>query len=113
VYIRDETIRKETSNESVCLSDHFNENYISKDIKIVCLFRDSCGGQNKNTLMVQFLTTFVASSRFIYIHHISMKAYCSVCPAIVTMSKLGYNESQNLLLYHKNGKAQLPLLAEN
>jgi hypothetical protein len=52
----------------VPLITHYNEKYISEEVKILHLFSDSYAGQNKNILMAQFLNSITASGRFLKIH---------------------------------------------
>lgn len=69
MYMFDETTGRKGSNETVSLLKHYIDNYITEEVKTLHLFSDNCAGQNKNILMVQFLSSLCASGKFIKIHH--------------------------------------------
>lgn len=68
-YMYDEVTGKKTPNETVSFLDHYFENIIDKEVKILYLFSDNCGAQNKNSTLVQYLYTLVRKGRFEKIIH--------------------------------------------
>lgn len=54
-YNYDQTIAKKGSDEVVSFLNHFIENYLPKEVKVLEVFCDSCAGQNKNYTVLRYL----------------------------------------------------------
>lgn len=68
-YMFDETVGKKGCIETVSFLWHFINKYISETVTTLHIFTDNCGGQNKNAVMVHFLSVLVKNSRFLKIIH--------------------------------------------
>lgn len=68
-YMFDETVAKKGSIETVSFLWHFIKKYIRSSVTVLHIFTDNCGGQNKNAVMIQFLSTLVNNGRFSKIVH--------------------------------------------
>lgn len=47
-YMYDEVTGRKTPNETISFLDHYFENILDKEVRILYLFSDNCGAQNKN-----------------------------------------------------------------
>ena len=70
MYCWDETTAKRGSNEVASCLFHYIKHIIPDGVKVLHLFCDGCGGQNKNYTIIWFLHTLVAQGYFDCIQHV-------------------------------------------
>lgn len=68
-YVYDETVGGKGQNEVASFLLHFFNTYIRPEVSDVYIFSDNCSSQNKNYMLLQFLTTLVDTGRFKSIQH--------------------------------------------
>lgn len=69
MYMYDEMTAKKGANETISFLKHYIDTKIPPDVKLLYLFSDNCAGQNKNFVLVRFLSLLAASGRFEKIIH--------------------------------------------
>lgn len=65
----DEVTGKKTPNETISFLDRYFENFMDRSVKILYVFSDNCGAQNKNNALVQYLYTLIRKGRVDKIIH--------------------------------------------
>lgn len=70
-YIYDETTARKSPNEVISFLNHYLNNILSKNTKILHLFSDNAAAQNKNSTIIQFLHLLIKKHNTIQkiIHH--------------------------------------------
>lgn len=98
MYTYDQTIAKKGSNDVASMLLHFIENYLDKSVTHLNIFADSCGGQNKNHTMIQFL------------HYVTSELQVFE-KVVVTYPVRGHSymePDKNMALISKTAKAETP-----
>ena len=68
MYSWPESVAHRGANEVVSCLNHYFSTFL-KDVDTLLLFSDSCGGQNKNSIVIHFLFSLVRLGRFHQIQH--------------------------------------------
>ena len=69
MFMYDEATAKKGANETISFLKYYIDHFVHPAVKTLYLFSDNCIGQNKNTTMVQFLSSLAISGRFTTIYH--------------------------------------------
>ena len=85
MYSWPETIAHRGANEVVSCLDHFFKSL--EGVDTLLLFSDSCGGQNKNSIVIYYLFSIVRAGLFRRIQHFFPSVVTLSCPVIGTSQK--------------------------